>query len=205
MTKYNIFTTLGLVICIMGLVWLLSSPKFSCIRKNEKIVNTNIYDSLVAITNRPPKIDTLIIHDTISGEPIIKWKDKLIPVYKDSLSAVYSDTLKTNHFKVVTNDTLQYNRIIYRKYSYETYIDTIKIVKEVEKPVFVDKPFLVLKKGFYYGGGSNIYKQGFSLIGEFTYINKKDFYIKVEGGIISNINTKVDYYPTIGFRVGKKF
>jgi hypothetical protein len=205
MTKYNIISTCISIIGIICLIWLLTSPNFSCIHKDQKIVNGKEYDSLVSITNRPPiiKIDT--IRDTIIGEPIIKWKDKLIPVYKDSLSTVYSDTLKTEDFKVVVNDTLQWNQIQYRKYSYESYVKTIIDSIEIEKPVYKDKEIPIPKRGFYYGGGTDIYKKGFYIVGEFTYISKKDIYVSLEGGILSNINTNMNYYPTIGIRVGKKF
>jgi len=204
MTKYNIATTLGLLICIVTLGWLITSPNFSCIKKSQKIVDKAIYDSLVAIANRPPTIRIDTIRDTIPGKPIIKWKDKLVPVYKDSLSTVYSDTLKTKNFKVVVNDTLQWNQLQYRKYTYETYMDTILKYVEKEKPVFVSKDVPIPQRGLYYGGFVNGYKQGGSFGGTIFLITKKEGYFGIQGGVHVNPNLS-QLQPLVGFTFGHKF
>lgn len=206
MTKYNIFTTLGLIICIMGLVWLCTSPNFSCIKKTQRIVDKDIYDSLIAIADRPPKIRIDTIRDSILGKPIIKWKDKLIPIYKDSLSTVYSDTLKTKNFKVIINDTLQWNQLQYRKYDYETYIDSIVKYIEKEKPVFVPRDVPISHRGLYGGGFVSGCKKG-GIIGiDFFIVTKKESYWGLQGGINTYLlSDKVEYYPFIGIKIGKKF
>lgn len=205
MTKYNIITTSILIVSIITLVWLCTSPKFSCIRKDEKIVNGELYDSLVAVANRPPIIRIDTIRDTIQGKPIIKWKDKLVPVYLDSLSTVYKDTLQTDHFKVLISDTLQYNRIVFRKYEYETYVDTILKYVEKEKPVFVDRPVPIPQRGLYWGPYLTGYKKGGSLGAEFFLVTKKENYLGIQGGVSAYIGSNMEYYPTVGIKFGKKF
>ena len=140
LNNYSLTVTGLLLIVGASLAFLLFNKHFHWVKHNESIVKTELYDSLIAIANRPPKIIIDTIRDTIPGVPIIK--EKLVPVYLDSLSAVYSDTLKTDHFKVVTTDTLQYNRLVYRRHDYETYVDTI--LKYVEK----EKPSLSIRDGF---------------------------------------------------------
>jgi hypothetical protein len=206
--NYSLTVTGLLLITGLVLTFLLSNKHFTWVKNNESVVKTELYDSLVAIANRPPKDTTIIVHDTIPGEPIIKWKDKLIPVYLDSLSAVYSDTLKTNNFKVVTTDTLQYNRITYRKYNYETYVDTIIRYIEKEKPVLVYKDSLIyqVKRTLYYGAGMYFSKTGFVGMAEITYKTKKDTYFGIGTGVMSYpCSGVINYQPIVGVKIGRKF
>jgi hypothetical protein len=169
------------------------------------VIETAIYDSLVAIANRPPTVIIDTIRDTIKGKTI--YKDKLVPVYLDSIVTVYNDTFEGTYFKLELEDSLQLNRIKNRSYSFDEYPETIikYITKEVPVIQYVDKVVELSSKGLYYGASTGFYIKGFSLLGDLTYQTKNSSYLGIGVGAITSYDTKLNYYPTISFRIGKKF
>jgi hypothetical protein len=204
-SKYSIIVTSLVVVLGLIFVIIFQSPRHRWLNKNQMVVEKTMYDSLVAIANKPPIVIIDTIRDTIKGETI--YRDKLVPVYLDSIVAVYKDTIGGTYFNLYLEDSLQLNRIKNRSYSFDEYPETIikYITKEVPVIQYVDRIVELSPKGLYYGATTGFYTRGFSLLGDLTYQTKNYSYFGFGAGVMTSYDTKLNYYPTISLKIGKRF
>jgi len=204
-SRYSIIITSLVVVLGLIMVIIFQSPRHRWLTKEEIVVNKDLYDSITTILNRPPIVLIDTVRDTIPGKLV--YRDKLVPVYLDSLTAVYVDTIGGTFFSLYLEDSLQLNRIKSRMYSFDEYPETIikYITKEVPVIQYVDRIVTLSPKGLYYGASTGFYPRGFNFLGELSYQTKNGTILGIGIGVQTYFDTKTNYYPTVGIRVGKKF
>ena len=204
-SKYSIIVTSLVVVLGLIMVIIFQSPRHRWLNKEQIVVDKATYDSLISIAGRPPVVLIDTIRDTIPGKTV--YRDKLVPVYLDSLVTFYRDTLDGGFFSLYLEDSLRFNMIQDRMYSFDEYPETIikYITKEVPVIQYVDRIVTLSPKGLYYGASTGFYTRGFSLLGELSYQTKNSTYIGFGAGAMTYFDTKTNYYPVVNIRVGKKF
>jgi len=210
----NLKKTLSLIVAIILILLAIflfgKYNRFKWVDKNEKVVIAAVYDSLVAIANRPP----IVVRDTIRDTIIIKIPE-IDTVYISEVDIVNDvdsieskniaiDTLRTEYFSVFLNDEILIDRII-RRWNYEVYKEEFVTTIEIEKPVLVEVPCKYELKGLY-GGASYYYGFGglHELLTDVSLLTKKSRMYSLYGGAVY-ITENEKVYPIIGFGIKGKF
>jgi len=165
-----------LVIGVLYIIFLRECKRpLPCPGENEVIVSQSVWDSIMALANKPPivKIDTHYIQG-----PIV-YVDRPVPIPtpdpKDTTINHYSDSLIQSDINVWVDFSVR-GRLLYRQWTYRP-ITTV-ITKDstifVPKIVEVEKIVIQPQNGLYAygmaGGNSNTFLFG----GGLDYITRKD-------------------------------
>ena len=166
------------------LIFQVSKKRIAFVKDNQAVVERSVYDSLVAIANRPPVIRIDTIRDTIFVYKTIYEVDTvLIEFTNNDTILVTHDTLSTEYFKIFITDTIDIsNDKVYRVWPYEVYPKTIIKYIEKEKPVI--KEVYIDNSGLYY----NVNIGGFKGLGLFstglTYVNRYNIGLGASVGFV---------------------
>lgn len=186
--------------------------KYQWIHKDEKVVKAALYDSLIAIAEKPPTVVTDTIRDTIyvyipEVDTIYAPSDTIYGPEEDEESVTVLDILKSKYFTIFMDDEIFAASLdhILRKWSYEVYKEEYVTTVEVEKPVIVEKPCEYTLQGLYGGAG---YHYGFDglheVVVDLSYLHKSGKMFSLEGGIVYNHSNK-GLYPMVGLSMKGKF
>lgn len=208
--KQQVAKTILIVIVAISVAFLMGKySRFTWVKKDQSVVNTAIYDSLITITNRPPTIIVDTIRDTIEIaqtkiDTIFIEKTKTVLIDTVKTKGVVKDTLSTEHFTVFLNDTILADRIL-RSWSSEVYLENYETTIEVEKPVIKEIPNPITLNGLYIGFTYlNIIKYGHILTGDILYLNKNERIYGIQGGALYQ-TVDQEAHPVIGFTIKGKF
>lgn len=173
--------------------------KEECPGKGNVIVNKATWDSIKAISNRPP----VVHYDTVKIKGDIVFittpLPKSVPSKKDSTVNVYKDSLVNEDINVWTTYSIR-GTLVNRTWDYIPLKTTI--IKTVEKfiPKVVDNPIPVPQNGLYLYGLTGGNKNTFLFGAGADIITKK----KTVYGLIYQRNGSENIYSIkLGIKIGK--
>jgi len=196
------------IVAIAIVIFGISSPRIQYLKNNEVVVSESLYDSLIAITNRPPTIRIDTIRDTIRipEDPIvIHFRDTVYIETTDNDSiTVALDTLYSKYFDVFLFDTIFSNRTIIRSWSANVRQEIIRETIEIEKPI-IQYVYTDIT-GFYYKFGGYYLRDGILVTAGVFYMNKNALFLGVDIGIMGmQYENNFINRPLLGITIGKKF
>jgi len=211
--KKTISSIIASVVIIILLFLFFKYNRFEWVKKDQKVVSAALYDSLVAIAEKPP----VIVVDTIRDTIYIKTKVDTIYIHKDA-DTVYipkaveldnqgyliKDTLRTEYFSVFLQDEFNMDHVI-RSWSSEVYKENYVTTIEVEKPVIKEVPVGKEAEGLYGGMGyTYIFGNSHFIEADVSLLTAKKRIYSISGGLFYN-GVSQEVKPGIGAKLQFKF
>lgn len=208
--KKNVLTIISAIILIILIFLFAKFNRFQWVKEGYKVVDSSVYDSLIAIAERPPVIVVDTLRDTIYIEAqvdtiYLKQEAKIIEkpeeITADRQGYIVEDTLRTEYFSVFLQDEVHADHIM-RMWSSEVYKENYVTTIEKEKPVLV--PDLRLKG--LYGGASYYYLHhlGHMFTVDASLVVEQERIYSLYGGAVY-VNNNNDILPIIGMGIKIKF
>lgn len=203
----NIIETVLIIGVLIGcLICWIFDIRWTFIKKDQIVVEQAMIDSINAIAQKPPRIDTLIVEKLIEGSETSE--PELVDIDTTStdpiiITSTYKDTLITPDFSVSIFDSIINSIIVKRNWEYTLMRKEQTITIERFVPIVVDKPVPMNMRTFLIGGEMLGFTKGngFVTTGKFIYGDKQKNFFSISGGY----KFGTDPSPVIGFGYYRKF